>query len=54
MAWSVGVSLVSCIAGLLMGAVVEVPCSALIVMTMASIFIMAKLAQSLRRALAHR
>lgn len=40
---SVGVSLAACLAGLFIGAVVEVPCSALIVMVMATMFLTAKL-----------
>ncbi len=40
---SVGISLVACLTGLFIGAVVEVPCSALIVMTLAAMFLLAKL-----------
>lgn len=39
---SIIVSLVCCIAGLLLGAVIDVPCSALIVMILAGVFLAAK------------
>lgn len=47
MAWSVAISLTACIAGLMMGAIIEVPCSALIVIVLAGMFIIAKLAAPL-------
>lgn len=47
---AVGISLFSCLTGLFIGAVVDVPCSALIVMTMAAIFVVARtVAAFLRR-----
>lgn len=46
---SVGISLVACLTGLFVGAVVEVPCSALIVMTLAAIYILAKLLRILTK-----
>ena len=39
---SVGISLFACLVGLFIGAAVEVPCSALIVMTLAALFLLAK------------
>ncbi len=42
------VALVTSLAGLLLGTVIEVPCSALIVLIMAAVFILAKLASALR------
>lgn len=39
---SVAISIISCVIGLFLGVVIEVPCSALIVMTMAVFFIFAK------------
>lgn len=46
---SVCISLVACLTGLFVGAVVEVPCSALIVMTLAAIYILAKLLRILTK-----
>lgn len=46
---SVGISLVACLTGLFVGAVVEVPCSALIVMTLAAIYLLAKLLRPLTK-----
>jgi len=51
MVWSVIISLTACLAGLMMGAVIEVPCSALIVIVLAGMFIVAKVTATLRRAL---
>lgn len=48
MAASVVFSLVSCITGLLAGTVIDVPCSALIVITMACVFLVAKIIYWLR------
>lgn len=47
---SIVVSLLSSIAGLMMGAYIEVPCSALIVMTLAALFIVTKLVKFVRTA----
>ena len=46
---SVAISLFACLTGLFIGAVVEVPCSALIVMVLAAIFLIAKLLYSIIR-----
>lgn len=48
---SIGISLFACIAGLFMGAVIEVPCSALIVMVLAAIFIILRVAVWISRRL---
>lgn len=44
---SIAVSVVCSVAGLMIGTLVDVPCSAIIVMIMAAVFIVAKLAKSL-------
>lgn len=49
MGLSVVVSVVSCVAGLFLATVVDVPCSALMVMVMAAVFALARIAVSLRR-----
>ena len=46
---SVGISLFACLVGLFVGAVVEVPCSALIVIILATLFIIAKISQAVTR-----
>lgn len=46
---SIGVSLLCSITGLFVGAVVDVPCSAIIVVAMAGVFIIAKTAQMLTK-----
>lgn len=43
---SVGISLVACLAGLFIGAAVDVPCSALIVIVLAALFLVAKIAKA--------
>lgn len=45
--WSAVISLVACIAGLFLGAWIEVPCSALIVMVLAAVYILARVAKVL-------
>ena len=49
MALSVVVSVACCLAGLFLATVVDVPCSALIVMVMALVFAAGRVIQSLRR-----
>ncbi len=44
---SIVISLVCCVAGLFVGTFVDVPCSAIIVITMAGVFLFAKIAHSL-------
>ena len=46
---SVIVSLVSCLTGLMLGALIDVPCSALIVMTLSVLFILAKIVKMVLR-----
>ncbi len=49
MGLSVVISVASCVAGLFLATVIDVPCSALIVMVMAVVFAVAKVAGSIRR-----
>ena len=44
---SVAVSLICSVAGLFVGTVVDVPCSAIIVIIMAAVFIVAKIVHSM-------
>jgi len=44
---ALAVALVTSLAGLLLGAVIDVPCSAVIVLIMAGVFLLAKLAAAL-------
>ena len=47
MLWSVAISMAGSIAGLVMGVYIDVPCSALIVLTMVSLFIIAKITKTI-------
>lgn len=47
MGWSVIISLVCCVCGLMLATVVDVPCSALIVMVMAAVFAVARMVRPL-------
>lgn len=48
MAWSVVISVLTGVAGLLAGTLIDVPCSALIVLSMAAVYLAAKLVSLLR------
>lgn len=47
MLWSMAISLLTSVAGLIAGTLVDVPCSALIVLSMAAVFLLARIAAEL-------